>query len=112
MARSPSSRSAPLGIWLIAVLGAVGAVADLLGGLGVLGAGVGGFFGGTVAIAFALVKLFVLVNLVRLRGWAWALTLLVYAISFVLALLTLNLLGALLSGLVAAYVYSVREYFR
>jgi predicted branched-subunit amino acid permease len=112
MSRSPSTRSAPLGIWIIAVLGALGAVADLLGGVGVLGAGFGGFFGGTVAIAFALVKLFVIVNLVRLKGWAWALTLLVYALSFVVSLLTLSLLGALLSGLVAGYVYSVREYFQ
>jgi hypothetical protein len=112
MSRSPSTRSAPLGIWIIAVLGALGAIADLLGGLGVLGAGFGGFFGGTIAIAFALVKLFVIVNLVRLKGWAWALTLLVYALSFVVSLLTLSLLGALVSGLVAGYVYSVREYFR
>ena len=112
MSRAPSSRSPPLGIWLIALFGAVGAVADLLGGLGVLGAGFSGFFGGTVAVVFALVKLFVLVNLVRLKSWAWALTLLVYALSFVLSLVSLNLLGVLVSGLVGGYVYSVRASFR
>lgn len=106
-----AERSVPLGILLIVAVGGVGALLDLFGGIGFLGAGVAGLFGGTLKIALSIVKLFVLFNFLRLRSWAWAVTLVVFGLDTVLSLVTFDVVGALFAGVLVAYVYSVRNYF-
>lgn len=106
-----TGRSVPLGVLLIVAVGGIGAVLDLFGGLGFLGAGVAGLFGGTLQIALAALKLFVLFNFLRLKWWAWTVTLVVFGLDTLLSLFTLDIVGALFAGVLAAYVYSVRTHF-
>jgi hypothetical protein len=115
-----TNRSLPLGVIVIAAVGIVGALLELLSGLGSIGAGVGGLLGGSglgiavgvFTIMLAVVKLFVLVNLLRLKRWAWFVTVVVFGLDTLFSLVTLNVIGALFAGILLAYTYSVRGHFQ
>ena len=111
-------RSAPLGIKILCVLGALGAVGSLFRGLGALFTSPLGFIIGTVIIVLAVAKFVVVWGLWTLKSWAWTLTIVVYGLGLlmsVLKLLTGNLfaiISIIIGALLLAYVYSKRHYYK
>jgi hypothetical protein len=111
-------QSAPLGIKIICVLAALGAIGSLLRGFGALFSSPLGFVVGAIVIVLALAKLSVVWGLWTLQSWAWTLTVVVYGLSLlmdVLRLLTGHLaaiFGIVIGGLLLAYVYSKRDYYK
>ncbi|MEZ3114786.1 hypothetical protein RYH80_02480 [Halobaculum sp. MBLA0147] len=103
--------SPPLGVLLVAGLGILSAVFDVLGGVGALGAGPVGFFGGTVGIALAVGQIVTLLALLRMRRWAWTVTLVVIGLNALVSLVTLSPVSLLLDLLVGGYLFSVGEKF-
>lgn len=98
--------SAPLGIKLVCVLGAVGAVVGLFGGLVGLGAGGAAFVIGTFAIGLSAAQLVVVWGLWTLQSWAWTLALLFFGFDLLVDLVGGNVLGALVAGVILVYVFS------
>ncbi|WP_423745935.1 hypothetical protein V5735_08295 (plasmid) [Haladaptatus sp. SPP-AMP-3] len=112
------SQSAPLGIKIICVLGALGALGGLLRGLGVLFSSPIGLIVGTIVIVFAIAKLAVVWGLWTLKSWAWTLTIIVYGLSLLMDVLRFftghlaAFFGIVVGGLLLAYVYSKRDYYK
>ncbi len=105
-----SNDSAPLGVTIVGGLGILSAVLGLLGGIGLLGAGPG-LLGGTLQIGLSAAQIVVLVNLLRLKRWAYQITLVVFGLDFLVSLLSGNLLGALLAAVIAGYLLTVGDAF-
>lgn len=122
---SYSHRSTPLGVKIIAAVGLLGCLLDLLSGLGLVGSGlfslgtglfgfVPGFsnvVGGALTIVIALVKALVLLGLLALLPWAWSAALVVYGLDFVVNLLSGDVFGAVLALVIAGYLYSQKRAF-
>jgi hypothetical protein len=106
-----TGESVPLGVVLLAALGVVTGVIQLLGGLGSFLSGPLGFLGGTVGVAFAVGQILTLVSLVRLRRWALTVTLLVIGLGALASLVSGQLLLLLVQGVVAGYLLSVADRF-
>ncbi|GAA0246464.1 hypothetical protein ACFFQF_05485 [Haladaptatus pallidirubidus] len=112
------TQSAPLGIKILCILGAISGIFGIFGGLGTLFSSPFGIVVGTLAIAFSLAKLVVVWGLWTLQSWAWMLTVVVYGIGLlldVLNLMTGNLFAIfsiIVGGLLLAYVYSKHDYYR
>jgi len=106
-----ADESVPLGVVLLAALGIVTGVLQLLGGLGSFLSGPLGFLGGTVGVVFAIGQIVTLVSLLRLRRWALTVTLLVIGVGALASLVSGQLLGLLLEGVVATYLLSVADRF-
>ncbi|ODR83046.1 hypothetical protein BG842_14780 [Haladaptatus sp. W1] len=111
-------QSAPLGIKIICVLGALGALGSLLRGLGVLFSSPIGLIVGAIVIVFAVAKLAVVWGLWTLKSWAWTLTIIVYGLSLLMDVFRFftghlaAFFGIVVGGLLLAYVYSKREYYK
>jgi hypothetical protein len=113
-----NSRAVPLGIKIICVIGALRAVFGLFGGFTAFFSSPLGFVVGGIVVVLALAKLVVVWGLWTLQSWAWTLTMVVWGFGFlmdVLRLFTGNLaaiFGIVIGGLLLAYVYSKREYYK
>ncbi|WP_049971535.1 hypothetical protein [Haladaptatus cibarius] len=110
-------QSAPLGIKILCMLGAISGILGIFGGLGTLFSSPVGIVVGTLAIGFSLAKLVVVWGLWTLQSWAWMLTIVVYGIGLlfdVLSLLAGNIfaiVSIIVGGLLLAYVYSKHDYY-
>lgn len=111
-------RSAPLGIKILCVLAVISGVFGLFGGFVALFSSPLGFVVGLVAMVLSLAQLVVAWGLWTLQPWAWTLTMIVYGLDLlvdVFKLLTGNALaivGIIIGGLLLAYVYSKRDYYK
>ncbi|SFL06692.1 hypothetical protein SAMN04487950_2264 [Halogranum rubrum] len=109
---SYSHRSAPLGLKIIAVVGLLTAIPDVLQGLGLLAGGIPWFVFGVVVFGVALLKVLTMFGLVTLTPWAWTVAVFLYGFDTVVALLSGQLLQALVLALVTAYIYGQKNLFR
>jgi uncharacterized membrane protein len=114
-----SSQSAPLGIKLICLVGAVSVLLSLLAGATVLASGsVLGGFAGLLVLALAFVQAGVLWGLWTVKQWAWGAAVVFYSLGVLLAFVDILAgdLGAvvrlLLDAAVVAYVYSTGSVYR
>ncbi|SIQ79933.1 hypothetical protein SAMN05421858_0440 [Haladaptatus litoreus] len=111
-------QSAPLGIKILAILAAIFAVFGILGGFGTMASSPFGIIFGPFSILLSVAQLVVAWGLLTLKPWAWTLTLIVFGIDLLVACLNLLLgnfgaiFGIVVSGLLLAYVYSKRDYYR
>ena len=118
----------PIGVTIIAVLEAFAGVLLLLGGGAILGItslmrAYGGAVGASRGLASVLGLLFVVVGLAVIflawgiwtgKGWAWMAALVIAVLSLVLHLISFNIIGLVINGVVIFYLTrpSVRVYFR
>lgn len=115
---SVNRTSAPLGIKIICLLGAIGVVLGILGGLGMMALGDVGILLGPIVVVLSLVQAVTIYGLWTLQSWGWTLAMVVYGLDFLLdvANLLMGSLGAIfglaLSGLILAYIYSKRDHYR
>jgi uncharacterized membrane protein len=114
-----SSQSAPLGIKLICLVGAVSVLLSLLAGATVLASGsVLGGFAGLLVLALAFVQAGVLWGLWTVKQWAWGAAVVFYSLGVLLAFVDLvagdlgAVLRLLLGAAVVAYVYSTGSVYR
>lgn len=114
-----SAQSAPLGIKLVCLVGAVSVLLSLLAGAAFLGSGsVLGGFAGLLVLALAFVQAGVLWGLWTVKKWAWGAAVVFYSLGVLLAFFDLAAgdLGAvlrlLLGAAVVAYVYSTQSVYR
>ena len=115
-----TKQSPPLGIMLLAGIHLIEGALLILGGLalGVIGAlgldqilpGVGAF-GAAVAMIIAIFIIFLGLGLWRGERWAWLLTLTFQGLSLIGAIMDARLFAALMSGVIAYYLYMKRGYF-
>jgi hypothetical protein len=112
MSGSPSTRrETPLGVYLIAILGGIGAVLGAIGSLGLVAMGGGFALLGVLLLVLSVAHLYVLVGLVRLRPWAWTWTLVIEGVSALLNLAGGDVLAVLISAVVIAYLFARADYF-
>lgn len=104
-----SGSDVPLGVYVLVAIGALGVV------LGLLAAVI--LFGrrrpilGTLLLALAAVQALVIVGLLRLRLWAWTLTLISYGLSGLFDLITANFSGLVISAVIVLYLLAVATKF-
>lgn len=115
----PSSRpdygddpETPTGIWIVAVVGILGAILGLL-------TGIGWFIADEFHVAFSvgiivlsLVQMVTLVALVGLTTWAWYATLVLYSLSAVLNLIIGDGSAVVMSLVVVGYVAFQGDLYR
>jgi hypothetical protein len=114
-----SAQSAPLGIKLVCLVGALSVLLSLLAGAAFLGSGsVLGGFAGVLVLALAFVQAGILWGLWTVRRWAWGAAVVFYSLGVLLAFVDILAgdLGAvvrlLLDAAVVAYVYSTGSVYR
>ncbi|USZ73147.1 hypothetical protein [Natronosalvus halobius] len=106
-----SGPSRPLGVSIICILGALG---FLLAWIPILQLLAYGGFGAFIALVFTVINLgmlAVIVGLWNMEGWALTWALVLYGLSALLDLVTLNLVGLLISLVILAYLLSVSDQF-
>ncbi|MFC7215207.1 hypothetical protein ACFQO4_14110 [Saliphagus sp. GCM10025334] len=106
-----SGQSRPLGVSIICVLGGLGFLFAWIPILQLLAYGGVGTF---LAFVFTVVNvgmLAVIVGLWNMQGWALTWALVLYGLSALLDLVTLNLVGLLISLVILAYLLSVSDQF-
>ncbi|UTF53345.1 hypothetical protein [Natronosalvus rutilus] len=106
-----SGSSRPLGISIICVLGGLG---FLFAWIPILQLLAYGGVGTLLAFVFTVVNvgmLAVLVGLWNMEGWALTWALVLYGLSALLDLVTLNVIGLLISLVILAYLLSVSDQF-
>ncbi len=112
------SRSAPLGIKILCVLAVISGVLGIFGGLAMMAGSPIGIVLGPITILLSVAQLVVAWGLWTLQSWAWTLTLVVYGIDVLMDCVRLLLgnigaiFGIIIGGLLLAYVYSKRDYYR
>ena len=106
------SRSRPLGVTILCLLGALGAVPSLFRLLGMLGGG--GVFGLLAFPSLVLVvgKIVVLFGLWTMREWGYRWAVALYSLSALWQLVTGGLGGVLVNVLVVLYLLLVADHFR
>jgi uncharacterized membrane protein len=114
-----SAQSAPLGIKLVCLVGALSVLLSLLAGAAFLGSGsVLGGFAGVLVLALAFVQAGILWGLWTVKQWAWGAAVVFYSLGVLLAFVDILAgdLGAvvrlLLGAAVVAYVYSTQSVYR
>jgi uncharacterized membrane protein len=114
-----SAQSAPLGIKLVCLVGALSVLLSLLAGAAFLGSGsVLGGFAGVLVLALAFVQAGILWGLWTVKQWAWGAAVVFYSLGVLLAFVDILAgdLGAvvrlLLGAAVVAYVYSTGSVYR
>jgi hypothetical protein len=114
-----SAQSAPLGIKLVCLVGALSVLLSLLAGAAFLGSGsVLGGFAGVLVLALAFVQAGILWGLWTVQRWAWGAAVVFYSLGVLLAVVDILAgdLGAvvrlLLGAAVVAYVYSTGSVYR
>ena len=110
MSSAYTARTAPLGIKVICVLGAIGGVINLLGNLPALASPAFPF--ALIALLIVIGKLAVLYGLWNLESWAWTWALIIYGLAAVASLFGLNIIGLLINVVVFVYILSKAEYYR
>jgi hypothetical protein len=106
------SRSRPLGITILCLLGFIGAFLSFFSLLGMIGGGGPFAIVGLVSLTIVVGKAVVLYGLWTLQHWGYKWALRLYALSAVLDLLTLSLLALIIDLLIVAYIASKADYFR
>lgn len=106
------SRSRPLGITILCVLGFIGTFFSSIGMLGVLGRGGPFAIVGLVGLALVAGKAVVLFGLWTLEEWGYRWAIRLYALAAVLDLITLSFLSLLFDALIVAYIASKADHFR
>lgn len=101
----------PTGIWVIAVLGLIGAAFSLLAGVGALAAGAVNLVVGGGLIVLALAQALTMLALVGLTPWAWYATIALYTLAAVVRIAQADGVGMVVSLAVAAYVAAHKDLF-
>ncbi|WP_435101685.1 hypothetical protein [Halarchaeum sp. P4] len=110
---STSNRSAPLGVKIICALGALGVLVGVVGSFGLLASGSGlGVVLGLVTLGLSVGQAVVIVGLLNVQPWAWTWAMVLYGLSAVLDLLTVDLFALLVTLVIIAYLASVRDVYR
>lgn len=119
----PPPARRPIGVTILAVLAIIfGVLALVLGllilaGSAVLGVAGAGAFAGLGFVVGGAITLFGLlwivsgVGLLRLRGWAWWLAMIVGVLYLVSSVLNTEFVGAAISLIIVVYLVAVRRYF-
>ena len=102
----------PMGIWVIAVLGLLGAVFSLLAGVSLLAAGAVGTALGAGLVVLAVAQAVTMLALVGLTPWAWYATIALYLLSAVARIAQADAIGMVVSLVVALYVAVHRDLFQ
>lgn len=109
---SNRSRSRPLGITILCVLGFVGAFFSFFGMLGVMGGG-GPFAAiGLVGLLLVVAKAVVLYGLWTLQYWGYKWALVSYGLSALLDLASLSIVALILDVIIVFYLMSKEDHFR
>jgi hypothetical protein len=101
----------PTGIWVIAVLGLVGAAFSLLAGVGALAAGAVDLVVGGGLIVLGLAQAVTMLALVGLTPWAWYVTIALYTLGAIARIAQADGVGMVISLAVAAYVATHKDLF-
>jgi uncharacterized membrane protein (DUF2068 family) len=114
-----SAQSAPLGIKLVCLVGALSVLLSLLAGAAFLGSGsVLGGFAGVLVLALAFVQAGILWGLWTVKRWAWGAAVVFYSLGVLLAFVDIlagdpgAVVRLLLGAAVVAYVYSTGSVYR
>jgi uncharacterized membrane protein (DUF2068 family) len=110
---SGNAKSPPLGIKIYCVLGVVGLIVlairiPLLAGLI---PGVGGLVAALLATLIGVVHAVSLVGLWRVVSWGWLLAVVIQGFSLVYSVIGGSVPSLLVSGLILAYLFLVREHY-
>lgn len=113
----------PLGVTIICLIGWIGALLSVAGGASLLGLGgmistigidLAGFSWviGAITIVIGLATILVLYWLWQMKkqGWKWVMV--IEAISLIIALVQLNVLGAIFPAIVLIYLWMNKKLFR
>jgi hypothetical protein len=110
MQSSPKSR--PTGVTIIAILNIIGGIIMLFSAIALIP--IGG-----ILVAIAIVSFVVAYGLLKGRGWAWTLTVVLSIISIVLNVIAIaagniaSIINIIISGIILYYLYRphVKAYF-
>jgi len=108
---SPSKDSAPLGVYIIAFLGGIVSLLGFLPILMIMGQGGGLFLVGLLLFALNVGQLYVLVGLVGLKPWAWTWALILYGITALIDLVTVDILNFIITLVIIVYLFSKADYY-
>ncbi|MEF8822330.1 MAG: hypothetical protein V5A52_08630 [Halovenus sp.] len=101
----------PMGIWVVAILGVVGAVLSLLAGASGLVAGAITVLAGGALILLGIAQGITMFALVGLTRWAWYVTIMLYILSAGIDLIQGDGIGIIVSLIVVAYVGIHKDLF-
>ena len=102
------NRTPPAGVIVISFLGILGGLWAIVNGLGMATYSPLGTLLGPVLILLSVGQVLVCVGLLSLNSVAWVLAMILYGLSFLLDLLTLNVISLLVSGLILVYLFGKR----
>lgn len=108
--RRPSGR--PLGVTILCVIGAIGVFFGVIGSFGLIASGGPGPILGLVVLALTVGQGIALVGLWSLQYWGYKWSLVFYGLSLVLDLVTVDVLGVVISVLIVGYLVSKADHFR
>ena len=104
--------SAPLGIKIICVLGAIVTIFTFFISFRIMAAG-GPFVSlGLLFVFLGLAYLVVLYGLWTLQPWGWTWAMIVFIFGAIMDLVQVQILGLLISLVIIGYVYSKKELYR
>jgi uncharacterized membrane protein (DUF2068 family) len=106
------SRSRPLGITVLCLLGFAGVFFSLFGALGKMGSASPFALLGLFGLALAVGKGIVLYGLWTLQQWGFKWALVFYGLSALFNLVSFSLLALVIDLLVVAYLLSKADHFR
>ncbi len=106
------SRSRPLGVSILCVLGFIGVFFSFLGMLGVMGGGGPLAIVGLVGLVLTVGKAAVLYGLWTLQQWGYKWALVLYGISALLNLVSLSIFAMIIDVFIVAYLLSKADHFR
>lgn len=117
----------PLGITIICLLGFLNAISMILIGLGLVGVAslagltgtvVGsvisglGITGGLAFLVLGILTFVIVYGLWEMQKWAWSWTIFFEGLAFILSLLSGNVIGVIISGIIVAYLWMNKGLFR
>ena len=120
------AKKRPFGITILSIIGfisafimaGIGAVFILLGGAGLQGTGVNvaalgalSAFFGVIMLGGGILQGIISYGLWKMQKWAYYVSLVMYAIAFLGALMSVSIVGIVIDGLMVYYLYSVRKKF-
>ena len=114
-----ASKSAPLGVIIIAVLMILGGILNILSGLNMsiltpympphvvgLGAAYAAF-----AVLWGIISIIAAISLLKLRYWAWLFVVIVNIISLVLGAISFNAISFVITLIIIVYMFYRRDLF-
>jgi hypothetical protein len=108
---STARDSAPLGIYIIAIIGGIVSLFGFFLTLMIMGQGGGLVLVGLFLFALNAGQLYVLVGLVRLEPWAWTWALFLYGLGALIDLVTVDFLGLIIGLVIIVYLVSKADYY-